>query len=90
VALSLPPEIVGGEPICMTVKLGTSLRFSLRTDDKAMRDMRHGAASHQLETAYAAILAGPRRISLKECYELAGVLYPDLNAGFEDDPHDAH
>lgn len=89
VALSLPPETVGGEPIRMTIKLGTSLRFSLRTDDKALRDMRHAAASHQLETAYAAILAGPRRISLKEAYELAGVLYRDLNAGFEDDPHDA-
>ncbi|WP_333795082.1 hypothetical protein [Hyphomicrobium sp.] len=89
VALSLPPEIVGGEAIRMTITLGTTLRFSLRTDDKALRDMRHAAVVQQLETAFAAILAGPRRISLKECYELAGILYRDLNAGFEDDPIDA-
>lgn len=88
VALSLPSSTVGGEPIRMTVTLGASLRFSLRTDDKALRDMRHAAVIQQLEAAYAAILAGPRRISLKEAYELAGVLYRDLNAGFEDDPHD--
>lgn len=29
-------------------------------------------------------------MSLKEAYELAGVLYRDLNAGFEDDPYDAN
>lgn len=90
VALSLPPEKAGGEPIRMTVTLGATLRFSLRTDDKALRDMRHAAVIQQLETAYAAILAGPRRISLKECYELAGILYHDLNASFEDEPVDAN
>lgn len=90
VALSLPPEKVGGEPVRITVTLGPTLRFSLRTDDKALRDMRHAAVIQQLETAYAALLAGPRRISLKECYELAGILYHDLNASFEDEPVDAN
>lgn len=63
VALSLPSSTVGGEPIRMTVTLGASLRFSLRTDDKALRDMRHAAVIQQLEAAYAAILAGGLAVS---------------------------
>lgn len=90
VALSLAPETVGGTPLQFAVTLGTVTRFSLRTDDKALRDLHHGAATQQLEQAFAALLTGPRRISLKEAYELAGVLYHDLNAGFEDNPIDAN
>jgi len=89
VALSLPPETVGGTPLQITVTLGDALRFSLRTANKALREMRHAAATQQLEAAYAALIAGPRRISLKECYELAGILYHDLDGTFADDPVDA-
>ena len=86
VALSLPPETVGGDPIGITVTLGDVLRFSLRTDDKALRELRHATVVQQLERAYQAILAGPRRLNPKERTALSGVLYHDLASRFEDDP----
>jgi len=88
VALSLPPENTGDAPIQLTVTLGDTLRFSLRTDNKALRDLRHAAVMQQLETAYAAILKahqeGPSRLTDKQCHALAGIIYRAFADGLED------
>jgi integrase len=88
VALSLPPERSGDAPIQMTVTLGDVLRFSLRTDSKSLRDLRHAAIMQQLETAYAAILKaheeGPSHLTNKQCHELSGIIYRAFADGLED------
>lgn len=88
VVLSLPPENAGDAPIQLTVTLGDTLRFSLRTDNKSLRDLRHAAVMQQLETAYAAILKaheeGPSRLSDKQCHALAGIIYRAFAEGLED------
>lgn len=86
VALSLPPETANGPPIQLTVKLIDVLRFSLRTNDKGLREQRHVAVLQQLDRAYQAILEGPRSLSNKERVALSGVLYDTLASGFEDEP----
>ena len=88
VALSLPPEKSGDAPIQLTVTLGESIRFSLRTDNKSLRDLRHAAVMQQLETAYAAILKaheeGPSHLTGKQCTALAGIIYRAFADGLED------
>lgn len=88
VALSLPPEKSGDAPIQLTVTLGDSIRFSLRTDNKSLRDLRHAAVTQQLEIAYAAILKaheeGPARLTEKQCHALAGIIYRAFAGGLED------
>jgi integrase len=90
VALALPPQTLGDAPIHMTVTLGDTLRFSLRTEDKALREMRHAAVVQQLESAFAAILKaqqdGPRTLSDKECHALAGIIYRAFADGLENNP----
>lgn len=88
VAISLPPENAGDAPIQMTVTLGDVLRFSLRTDSKSLRDLRHAAVMQQLETAYAAILKaheeGPCHLTNKQCHALAEIIYRAFADGLED------
>ena len=88
VALSLPPETSGDASIPMTVTLGDTIRFSLRTDNKSLRDLRHAAVMQQLETAYAALLKaheeGPSHLTNKQCHALAGIVYRAFADGLED------
>lgn len=90
VAIELPPEKSGDAPLRTTVTLGDAFRFSLRTDDKALRELRHAAAVQQLDRAYRAFLKGPRKLTTKERTALAGVLYNELASRFEDEPLNGH
>jgi integrase len=84
---SLPKALTGDERILISVKVGTHVEFSLRTADVSLVKQRLGAAAEQFERACAAYREGPRRLTLKQCHALAGILYSDLATGiFEDDP----
>jgi len=89
VALSLPPGPTDGAPVRVTVTLGPTLRFSLRTDDKHLYERRQLAVLQQLDESYAAILRaeheGPQRLLPKQC-ELAGLIYDAFASTLEDDP----
>lgn len=88
VALSLPHEKSDGAPTSITVTLSDTIRFSLRTDNKSLRDLRHAAVMQQLETAYAAILKahedGPSHLTEKQYHALAGIIYRAFADGLED------
>lgn len=86
VAIELPPENADADPIRIIVTLGDALRISLRTEEKALREVRHAAVVQQLERAYQAILNGPRDLTNRERIAFSGILYHDLAAGFEEEP----
>jgi len=86
IAFALPKTHAGTEHILVSVKFGAEILFSLRTEEPSLVKLRHSAAAEQFERACAAYREGPRRIPHKQCHALAGVLYRDLTAGFEDEP----
>ncbi|HRQ27300.1 site-specific integrase, partial [Hyphomicrobium sp.] len=90
IAFSLPKSHAGNERIAISVKVGPEVTFSLRTDDPSLIKLRHGVALEQFERTLAAYREGPRGLTQKQCVELSGILYRDLNAIFEDEPVDAN
>ncbi len=89
ISFGLPKAHTGDERIFVQAKIGTHVEFSLRTDDASLVRLRHGVALEQFERACAAYRAGPRALPNKRRIELAGILYRDLAASFEDEPIDA-
>lgn len=86
IAFSLPKSHTGDERILVRVKVGTEVLLSLRTEEPSLVKLRHSAAAEQFERALAAYREGPRSLTHKQCHALAGILYRDLAAGFEDEP----
>jgi hypothetical protein len=86
IAFRLPKTHSGGGHILARAKVGPHVTFSLRTSDPSLVKLRHVAAMGQFEEAMAAFRAGPQRLSQKDRVALAGELYRDLTALFEDDP----
>jgi len=87
---ALPKALSGDERIVVRAKFGTHVEFSLRTNDPALINLRHGAALEQFERACAAHRQGPQGLTHKQRIALSGVLYRDLKELFEDDPVDAN
>jgi integrase len=90
IAFSLPKSHAGDERIIVSAKIGNEVVFSLRTEDPSLITLRHGVALQQFERACAAYREGPRGLTQRQCVALAGILYRDLNASFEDEPIDAN
>lgn len=90
IAFSLPKSHAGDERIIVSAKIGNEVVFSLRTENPSLITLRHGVALQQFERACAAYREGPRGLTHRQCVALAGVLYRDLNAQFEDEPIDAN
>lgn len=86
IAFSLPKSHGSSERILVSAKIGNEVVFSLRTEEPSLVKLRHSAAAEQFERTLAAYRQGPRRLTNKQCHALAGVLYRDLAAGFEDEP----
>lgn len=86
ITFSLPKAHSGDERIVLSAKIGNEVMFSLRTEEASLIRLRHSAAAEQFERAIAAYREGPRKLLNKQIYGLAGVLYRDLNATFEDEP----
>jgi len=86
IAFSLPKSHGSSERILVSAKIGNEVVFSLRTEEPSLVKLRHSAAAEQFERTLAAYREGPRRLTNKQCHALAGVLYRDLAAGFEDEP----
>ncbi|MDH4981880.1 hypothetical protein [Hyphomicrobium sp. D-2] len=87
---SLPKALSGDERFVVRAKFGTHVEFSLRTNDPALINLRHGAALEQFERGCAAHRQGPQGLTHKQRIALAGILYRDLKELFEDDPVDAN
>lgn len=90
IAFSLPKSTAGNERILVSAKIGNEVVFSLRTEEPSLVKVRHSAAAEQFERACSAYREGPRRLTNKQCHALAGVLYRDLNSGFEEEPLSAN
>ena len=90
IVFSLPKAHSGDERINVSATLSTEVLISLRTDDPSLAKLRHSAAAEQFERILAAYREGPRGLTQKQCVELSGILYRDLNASFEDEPIDAN
>lgn len=86
IVFSLPKAHTGNERILVSATLGAEVLISLRAEEPSLVKLRHSAAAEQFERACAAYREGPRRLTHKQCHALAGILYRDLAAGFEDQP----
>ncbi|WP_152024968.1 hypothetical protein [Candidatus Filomicrobium marinum] len=86
ISFSLPKTHLDDERILVSATVGNEISFSLRTGDISLAKLRHSAALEQFERACAAYRNGPRRLSNQDRHALAGVLYRDLAAAFEDEP----
>ncbi|MGD9803443.1 MAG: DUF6538 domain-containing protein [Hyphomicrobiaceae bacterium] len=69
-----------------TVKLGPTVKVSLKTKDIAEARLRHSSVSAQVEARWATARQAPAGLSHREIHEIAGEWYRDFVGQHEDEP----
>lgn len=87
VRIELSPAFGEADPLGVTVAVrGDRVRFSLRTDERALLARRHAEAQAALEAFFEGLRRGPVRLTHKQNVALSGEVYRRVVQRFEDDP----
>ncbi|HVJ44368.1 MAG TPA: tyrosine-type recombinase/integrase [Dongiaceae bacterium] len=70
----------------IAAKIGSEIKFSLRTREPSLAKTRTGIAEAHLQRTWEAIRSGPRKLTHKQVVALAGRLYKAFALSLEDDP----
>jgi len=83
--ISLPPS--GEEsPVLVSTKIGTFVKFSLRTRDQGVAKAREAVARSELHKLFNAVGRGPTTISQRQIVGLAGIVYRLFADTFGENP----
>lgn len=83
------PSGDGYPDVVAMATLRDHVKFSLRTRDPEIAKQRHGLATAQLQRICEGIRNGPRSLTHKQRLALAGLVYRDFIADYEDEPGNA-
>jgi integrase len=85
IPISLPPS--GEEsPVLVSTKIGTFVKFSLRTRDQGVAKAREAVARSELHKLFNAVGRGPTTISQRQIVGLAGIVYRLFADTFGENP----
>jgi hypothetical protein len=85
IPISLPPSGAEG-PVLVSTKIGTFVKFSLRTRDLDVAKAREGVARSELHKLFNAAGRSPTTISQRQMVGLAGIVYRLFAETFGENP----